>query len=200
MKNFLKFQAKMGAISKDSTNPFFKSKYFDINKLLEEVKPILSEFELVLIQPLTTLDTGRLAIVTKLIDTETNEVLIDEKAILPENTDPQKMGAIISYFRRYALQSALCLQAEDDDAESVKPKTNQAPTKTTYTPNTYKKPVAPINQPLDPKRAKIITLCKETGLVGADYKAYVLDKTSVELEEKNFDFIIGALEEIKAMK
>lgn len=78
--------------------------------------------------------------------------------------------------------------------------------KTTYTPNTtYRKPLTPvtpakpINPPIDPKKAKIVTLCKETGMTGIDYKKYVLDKTSVELEEKNFDFIIGALEEIKAI-
>ncbi len=33
-------QAEVGAIAKDSVNPFFKNKYFDINKLLEVVKPI----------------------------------------------------------------------------------------------------------------------------------------------------------------
>ena len=32
---------EIGAISKDSTNPFFKSKYFDINGLLKHVEPLL---------------------------------------------------------------------------------------------------------------------------------------------------------------
>ena len=35
-------KSEIGAISKDSTNPFFKSKYFDINNLLAHVEPILS--------------------------------------------------------------------------------------------------------------------------------------------------------------
>ena len=39
------FEAKkeIGKISKDSKNPFFKSKYFDINSLLEHVEPILQK-------------------------------------------------------------------------------------------------------------------------------------------------------------
>ena len=48
------FEAKkeIGKISKDSTNPFFKSKYFDINGLLEHVEPILQKNDLVLLQPI----------------------------------------------------------------------------------------------------------------------------------------------------
>jgi len=119
MKKLLEFQKKVGAIAKDSVNPFFKSNYFDINKLIEEVKPILNEVGLVITQPLTTVD-GRLAIKTILIDIESDKELITEIAILPENPDPQKMGSIITYFRRYALQSLLFLQAEDDDANNAK--------------------------------------------------------------------------------
>jgi hypothetical protein len=39
--------------------------------------------------------------------------------VLPENSDPQKMGSTITYFRRYALQSLFLLQAEDDDGHSA---------------------------------------------------------------------------------
>ena len=35
--------------------------------------------------------------------------------MLPVNTDPQKMGSTITYFRRYALVSYFEIQAEDDD-------------------------------------------------------------------------------------
>lgn len=112
----LDFQKKVGAITKDSTNPFFKSNYFDINKLIEEIKPILNELELILLQPLVTGEVnGKLAIKTIVIDAETDKELISGCAVLPENPDPQKMGSIITYYRRYAIQSLLFLQAEDDD-------------------------------------------------------------------------------------
>ena len=34
-------------------------------------------------------------------------------------TDPQKIGSLISYLRRYSIASIFCLAQEDDDAESV---------------------------------------------------------------------------------
>lgn len=118
MLKLLEFQKRVTPIVKDSKNPFYKSKYFDINSLLAEIRPILNELGLVLSQPLST-SAGRPALRTLLVDVETGKTLIDEDIPLPENNDPQKMGATITYFRRYALQSMLCLEAEDDDAESV---------------------------------------------------------------------------------
>jgi len=41
---------------------------------------------------------------------------------LPQNSDPQKLGSAITYYRRYTLVSLLGLQAEDDDGNSAKPK------------------------------------------------------------------------------
>jgi len=112
----LDFQNKVGVILKDSINPFYKSKYADINALLEVIKPILNEVGLVINQPLTHID-GKPALKTIVRDVE--EIIYEEVCPLIENTDPQKFGATITYFRRYALQSLLCLQAEDDDGNST---------------------------------------------------------------------------------
>ena len=129
-KKLLAIQMEIGAIKKDATNPFYKSKYFDINSLLEQVKPILNKHGVVLLQGLTNID-GKLALETKLIsgnnDTqvqtsgtyEGENILIGDTiryvCPLPEMADPQKAGSAITYFRRYALQSLLALEAEDDD-------------------------------------------------------------------------------------
>lgn len=110
-------QDKVGTIEKDSVNPFYKSNYFDINSLIGTIKPLLAEFKLVVLQPLTHVE-DKPAIKTVVIDTESGEK-VEEITILPENPDPQKMGSIITYFRRYALQSILLLQAEDDDANKA---------------------------------------------------------------------------------
>jgi hypothetical protein len=114
MKKLLELQKAIGAIAKDSKNPFFKSNYFDINKLIQEVKPELNKLGLVLLQPLSHIE-GHSAIKTLLIDTESGET-IEDITPLPTNADPQKMGSAITYYRRYALQSLLFLQAADDDA------------------------------------------------------------------------------------
>lgn len=128
MSKLLEFQKRVHAIAKDSTNPFFKSNYFDINKLLLEVKPILNELGLVINQPLTNID-GKPALKTVLLGVKedgTINKIYEEVVPLIENPDPQKMGAIITYYRRYALQSLLALQAEDDDGNSVS-QANQTP-------------------------------------------------------------------------
>ena len=108
------FAAKkeVGKISKDSTNPFFKSKYFDINSLLEHVEPVLANHGLMVIQPIE-----EDCVVTKIIDENGFGVASGMK--LPQLSDPQKMGSAITYYRRYTLQSLLALQAEDDDGNGA---------------------------------------------------------------------------------
>lgn len=136
-ENLLKVQKEIGAIKKDSENPYFKSNYFDINALLDVVKPILNKNGFVLLQPLVELN-GKLALKTMLISKdyvpETGMGMIVTTCPIPECADPQKYGSAITYFRRYALQSLLALQAEDDDAnvasdKKVAPKGIIAPKK-----------------------------------------------------------------------
>lgn len=115
MDKLLKLQSEIGAIQKDKTNPFYHSQYFDINAVIEQIMPKLKENGITILQPLTTVD-GKAAIKT-IVFVDDKEV-INESVVLPENSDPQKMGSAITYYRRYALQSLLLLQAEDDDANS----------------------------------------------------------------------------------
>lgn len=102
-------KAEVGRISKDSSNPFFKSKYFDVNSLLLHVEPIIQKHELLLLQPI---QDG----LVKSIIFDTKGFSIESGIALPEINDPQKLGSAITYYRRYTLQSLLALQAEDDDA------------------------------------------------------------------------------------
>jgi len=110
------FEAKkeIGKISKDSTNPFFKSKYFDVNGLLEHVEPILQKHGLLLLQPIKD---G--LVTTVIIDPEDVNISVSSEMQLPNIQDPQKLGSAITYYRRYTLQSLLGLQAEDDDGNSA---------------------------------------------------------------------------------
>jgi hypothetical protein len=123
MKNLhaklFKLQTRIKAIEKDSVNPHFRNRYFDINTLIAEIKPNLNDLRILLMQPLVVLD-GKPAIKTILADADSEETL-ETVLYLPEVTDPQKFGAAITYFRRYALTSLLLLEAEDDDGESTKP-------------------------------------------------------------------------------
>ena len=120
-KQLLEVQKEVGAISKDSKNPFFKSKYFDINKLIEVVNPVLSKHGLVLLQPI---EDNK--VVSRLFDVE-SEKGVESYLELPNLTDPQKIGSAISYYRRYTLSSLLGLQAEDEDGNGLKAKPKEKP-------------------------------------------------------------------------
>lgn len=117
-------QKELEPVTKNKNNPFFKSKYADINAFIEMVRPILLKHRLVLLQPLSTTENGVPAITTMLLDCETGEKIQDTTPIITNEQDPQKMGSAITYYRRYALQSFLFIQAEDDDANKASGNTN----------------------------------------------------------------------------
>tara|TARA_R100000935_G_C2832007_1_gene165657 strand:+ start:659 stop:1210 length:552 start_codon:yes stop_codon:yes gene_type:complete len=102
-------QNELGSISKDATNPFYKSKYFDVNSLIGQLKPLLEKHNLLLLQPITDNQVRSI-----IFDLDGGSV--ESSMQLPNNLDAQKLGSAITYFRRYTLQSLLALQAVDDDA------------------------------------------------------------------------------------
>lgn len=115
----LAIQKEIPAIKKDETNPHFKNTYFNINSLLEVLKPICHKHGLLIMQPLSHIENIP-SIETTVLDPETGEN-VKTTTPLPSNPDPQKMGSAITYYRRYALTSLLCLESEDTDGEVIKP-------------------------------------------------------------------------------
>ena len=112
-------QKEIGSVSKDATNPFYKSKYFDINSLIKQLQPLLEKNNLVLLQPIESdYETNTEYVVTKII-CPASEKSIESRKKLSTQSDPQKLGSEITYFRRYTLQSLLALQAEDDDGNKA---------------------------------------------------------------------------------
>jgi len=120
MKELLKalsnVKKEVGKLSKTETNPFYKSKYFDINSLIEQVEPLLEKNGLLLLQPILN---G--LVISEIYHVETSQKVSSEIS-LGTMTDPQKLGSAITYYRRYTLQSLLGLQAEDDDANKASAK------------------------------------------------------------------------------
>ena len=109
-KKMFLLQQEIGAISKDANNPFYKSKYFDINSLINQLNPLLKKHRLLLLQPIE-----EDCVYSKLICIDGTGGVISALK-LPEINDPQKLGSAITYYRRYTLASLLGLQAVDDDA------------------------------------------------------------------------------------
>ena len=112
-KKLYKVQKEIGAISKDSTNPFYKSKYFDINSLIKQLMPILEKHNLLLLQPISEGSQY-----SKIVDVDNGDS-VESSLSLPIDLDALKIGSAITYYRRYTLQSLLGLQAEDDDGNNA---------------------------------------------------------------------------------
>jgi len=114
-ERLLMIQADLPVVKKDMTNPYHKSKYADITRYLEVLTPLFRKPRIVVLQPLTVLPDGTPALNT-IVRSEEGEEL---SFVMPlvKQADPQKLGAFITYCRRYALQAFFCLQVEDDDGE-----------------------------------------------------------------------------------
>ena len=109
-------QQEIGTVSKDASNPFYKSKYFDINSLIKQLQPLLKKHRLSLKQPIKFDAINNLSYIQTYFEcADTSQRSDTSEMKLPEVLDPQKMGSIVTYYRRYTLVSLLSLQAEDDD-------------------------------------------------------------------------------------
>ncbi len=128
---FLKAQSEMSNPVKGSNNPFFKSKYADLNAVREATIPILNAHGISVIQPMVTVD-GKNYIKTVFLHEsgETMESLTE--IIYAKQNDAQAQGSGITYARRYGLQSMACVGADDDDgngASNPQPKVSPTPAK-----------------------------------------------------------------------
>ena len=114
----VKAQSQFKPLEKDAENPFFKSDYLTLSALLKNLIPILTQNDLAIIQPMRV-DGDKTILITRLI--HSSGEMIESEMILPGHADPQKLGSLISYYKRYQLQALLGVstQDEDDDAQSI---------------------------------------------------------------------------------
>ena len=114
----LKAQTEMSNPKKGSTNPFFKSKYADLNSIREAVIPVLNSNGISVLQPIVHTD-GKNFVKTILLH-ESGELMESLTEIVYNKiNDAQAQGSGISYARRYALQSFVCVGADDDDGQKA---------------------------------------------------------------------------------
>jgi hypothetical protein len=109
----------IGKVTKNAMS--HHSKYADLNAILSTVEPVLLENGLLLIQPIQ----GN-SVCTQIVDVDSGAML-ESCMDLPQGITPQQMGSAITYYRRYTLQSALSLQAVDDDGQQA---SKEQPTET----------------------------------------------------------------------
>ena len=112
-----KAQAEMSGAKKSANNPFFKSKYANLEEVINCVKEPFANNGLSFVQfPISGEDTAG---VETIIMHESGEYIANEFLLKCAKTDPQGMGSAITYARRYGLQSAVGIPSEDDDGNAA---------------------------------------------------------------------------------
>lgn len=114
----VKAQSEMGNAVKGASNPFFKSRFADLNSVREACIGPLNAQGISVLQPTSVLD-GKLYVETLLLHESGEYISGLYEVVVGKQNDPQALGAAISYSRRYGLQSMVNIGAEDDDAESA---------------------------------------------------------------------------------
>jgi hypothetical protein len=117
-KAFIEAQKEMGTATKDSNNPFFKSKYADLNSIREACLPSLNKHGIAVLQPIVQVE-GKNYIKTLLLHESGESMECLTEIIYSKQNDAQAQGSGITYARRYGLQSLVNVGAEDDDGNKA---------------------------------------------------------------------------------
>ena len=114
-----KAQADITGALKDSSNPFFKSKYADLASCWDACRKQLAANNLAVIQTIYVhWDSGQTMLSTTLAHSS-GEWIRSDLPVLAKDLSPQAQGSGITYARRYALAAIVGLAQVDDDAEAA---------------------------------------------------------------------------------
>lgn len=118
MSAFVKAQSEMSNAFKSSANPFFKSKYADLNAIREAIMPALANHKLGIAQPIVVVD-GKNYVQTMIVHESGQYFGGLTEIICAKVNDAQNFGAGMTYARRFGLQALGCVGADDDDGETA---------------------------------------------------------------------------------
>lgn len=133
----VKAQKNMEAASKDSKNPFFKSKYADLNSIIDAAIPALNAEGIAVLQApsVHVYPDNNVSVIQTILLHESGEFIAGESEIVAAKAnDPQSAGSATTYARRYGLQAMVTLKAEDDDGEAAMNRAGASTTKTETAP------------------------------------------------------------------
>lgn len=112
-----KAQGEISPAKKDANNPFFKSKYADLESVWEACREVLAKHEISIVQ-CPQIHEGEVCLETVMMHSSGEWI----KSVLPlmvKESNPQALGTAITYARRYSLAAMVGVVQTDDDAESA---------------------------------------------------------------------------------
>jgi hypothetical protein len=117
-------QGKLTHAKKDSANPFFKSKYADLESVWDACRDLLASNGLAVAQfPGTYCEVDHSMSLTTILTHESGEYISQEMSVPVTKPDAQGAGSCLTYMRRYALAAVVgVVQADDDGNAASSPK------------------------------------------------------------------------------
>ena len=112
-----KAQGEITGALKDSSNPFFKSKYADLASCWDACRKQLAANGLSVIQTTEPTEAGLMLVTT--LAHSSGQWVRGSMPVLTKDASPQGQGSGITYARRYALAAIVGLAQIDDDAEAA---------------------------------------------------------------------------------
>ena len=120
-------QGKLTHAKKDSANPFFKSKYADLESVWDACRDLLADNGLAVAQfPGTYSDLDKSMSLTTVLTHESGEWISQEMSVPMSKVDAQGAGSCISYMRRYSLAAVVGVVQADDDGNAASNPVKQA--------------------------------------------------------------------------
>ena len=102
----------------DKKNPFYKSEYADISSVWSAIRKPLTDNDLAIAQPLGRL--GDLITISTILLHKSGQWIKGSLSVKPKpdkdgHEDPQKVGALITYLRRFSISAMVGVCPADDD-------------------------------------------------------------------------------------
>jgi ERF superfamily len=119
-------QGKLSHAKKDSANPFFKSKYADLESVWDACRDLLAANGFSVMQFPGEYIDGTMSMTTILAHSS-GEWIGQEMSLPVSKPDAQGSGSALTYMRRYALAAVVgVVQADDDANAAVQSKSSSA--------------------------------------------------------------------------
>lgn len=112
-----KVQASLQGAKKDASNPFFKSKYADLESCWDACRKLLAENGLCVVQTMDSYNGIEVLVTT--LGHSSGQWIGGSLPLNMKSKDPQGQGSAISYARRYSLAAIVGLVQTDDDGEAA---------------------------------------------------------------------------------
>lgn len=122
----VQFQGEVANPEKKGVNPHFKSKYAELDEIINTIRPTLLKHGLSFVQNPVHED-GKVGVYTLLIHKSGEFIQFDPVMIPLQKATPHQVGAALTYAKRYSLGAALGLATEEDtDGNEINNHNNQS--------------------------------------------------------------------------